>query len=189
MDFYRVTLCWCSVCCRHVSVCPSQAGIVSERLDNLSWCLSWRLPSTYPTLYSKEIRIPLKNKGTSLWNVAPIVILPQQVDCVVNKTRRRWSLLTTPMRQSTTGGCLLHVSQLSTDTWRVARSLGDSWAFVNTYMRIHRVKWRHVIYGHDTWSPFCGYNRVQCVELRGEDFVCYSNKIESVGLRRCPYDH
>ena len=38
-------------------------------------------------------------------------------------------------------------------------------------------------------SPFCGYNTVSCVELRGEDSVCYSNKIESVGLRKCPHDH
>jgi len=34
---------------------------------------------------------------------------PRQVDRVVNKTRRRSSLLTTPTRQSTSRGCLLQV--------------------------------------------------------------------------------
>jgi len=29
----------------------------------------------------------------------------------------------------------------------------------------------------------------QCVELKGEDLSCYSNKIESVSLRKCPNDH
>jgi len=27
------------------------------------------------------------------------------------------------------------------------------------------------------------------VELRGEDLVCYSNEIDSVGVRKWPYDH
>ena len=27
------------------------------------------------------------------------------------------------------------------------------------------------------------------MELRGEDLVCYSNRTESAGLRKCPYDH
>ena len=30
---------------------------------------------------------------------------------------------------------------------------------------------------------------IQCVELNGEDLSCYSNKTESVSLRKCPYDH
>ena len=40
-------------------------------------------------------------------------------------------------------------------------------------------------------SPFCGYNaRYNAyVELNGEDLSCYSNKFESVILRKCPYDH
>jgi len=28
-----------------------------------------------------------------------------------------------------------------------------------------------------------------CVELKGDDFSCYSNKIESVIFSGCPYDH
>jgi len=38
-------------------------------------------------------------------------------------------------------------------------------------------------------SPFCGYKKIQCVELNSENFSCYSNKIGSVSLRKCPYDH
>jgi len=38
-------------------------------------------------------------------------------------------------------------------------------------------------------SPFCGYNAIQFVELNGEDLSRYSNRIESVSLRKCPYDH
>jgi len=30
---------------------------------------------------------------------------------------------------------------------------------------------------------------MRCVELNGEDISCYSNTIESVSLRKCPYDH
>ena len=37
-------------------------------------------------------------------------------------------------------------------------------------------------------SPFCGYNTTQCVRLNGEGLPCDSNKIESVCLRKCPYD-
>ena len=45
-----------------------------------------------------------------------------------------------------------------------------------------RVKWRHIIYGHDTIAILW-----VCVELRDEDN--YSNKTEWVGWRWCPYDH
>jgi len=38
-------------------------------------------------------------------------------------------------------------------------------------------------------SPFCGYSTTKCVELNGEALSCYSNKTESVSLRKCPYDH
>ena len=44
---------------------------------------------------------------------------------------------------------------------------------------------------HDTTirSPFCTCHTTSCVELRGEDLSYYSNEIESVSLRKCPYDH
>jgi len=73
------------------SVRPSQASIVSKRLDKLS--LAW-LPSSI-LCYSG----PSKNKGTSgLRNSVPnseLRILSRQVNRVVNKTRRRSSVLTT----------------------------------------------------------------------------------------------
>jgi len=42
------------------SVRPSQAGIVSKRLAESSWVSARRLPSTYPTLSCKEIRVSPK---------------------------------------------------------------------------------------------------------------------------------
>ena len=38
------------------SVCLSQAGIVSRRLEESRWLLAWRLLSTYPTMCCKKIR-------------------------------------------------------------------------------------------------------------------------------------
>ena len=38
-------------------------------------------------------------------------------------------------------------------------------------------------------SPCCGYNLAWCVELKGEDLSSYTDKIESVSLRKCPHDH
>jgi len=38
-------------------------------------------------------------------------------------------------------------------------------------------------------SPHLIYNTTQCVEWKGEYLYCYSNKTESVVLRKCPYDH
>jgi len=34
-----------------LSVCLSQVGVLSKRLDESSWFLAWELPSTHPTLY------------------------------------------------------------------------------------------------------------------------------------------
>jgi len=53
---YAVVLCL-SV---HPSICLSQASILSQWLDESSWFLAWRLPSTYPTLCYKEILLLLK---------------------------------------------------------------------------------------------------------------------------------
>jgi len=45
-------------------------------------------------------------------------------------------------------------------------------------------------YGHNTIAIlWVGNNTTLCVELNGKDLPCYSNKIESVSLRKCPYDH
>jgi len=40
--------------CVRPSACPSQAGIISKRLDKSSWFVAWRLPFTYPTVCFKE---------------------------------------------------------------------------------------------------------------------------------------
>jgi len=38
-------------------------------------------------------------------------------------------------------------------------------------------------------SMLWGHNTVYCVKLNNEDLLRYSNKIESAGLRKCPYYH
>jgi len=45
-----------------------------------------------------------------------------------------------------------------------------------------------VICGQNTVSVLWG-NTAYHVKLSVEDLLCYSNKIESVGLRKCPYYH
>jgi len=48
------------ICCRRVSVCLSQAGVLSKQLDESSWVLAQRFPLTYPTLCYREIRVSPK---------------------------------------------------------------------------------------------------------------------------------
>ena len=45
-----------------------------------------------------------------------------------------------------------------------------------------------VICGHISISMLCG-NTAYCVKLNGEDLSRYSNKNESVVLRKCPFYH
>jgi len=57
-----------SLClCLRLSV-TSRSSIETDKQIGL--VLAWELPSTYATLYYKEIRVPPKNKGSSLWNFA-----------------------------------------------------------------------------------------------------------------------
>ena len=79
---YSVVVCP-SVC---PFVCPPQAGIVSKRLDESSWFLAGRFPSTYPTLCCKEIWY-LHKLGYFPLGLCPKLrkISPRQVDRVVNK--------------------------------------------------------------------------------------------------------
>jgi len=53
---------------------------------------------------------------------------------------------------------------------------------------IHRVK-SHSESVLMIQSPFCGYYTIYCTDLNGEDISCYSNKTESLSLRKSPYDH
>jgi len=85
------------------SICLSQVGTASKRLDESNWFLTWRLPFTYSTRCYKV------DLGISKIGVLPSGILSQtpdletfakEVDRVVNNTRcrrRRSSLLTTPI--------------------------------------------------------------------------------------------
>jgi len=127
--------------CVRPSVRPSQAGIVSKRLDESSWFLAWRLPSTYPTLRYKEIWVSPKirvlpsgtlSQTSDLENFATV----SRSRCITTRRRRRRSSLL-----STSRGCKCHplttliccgfvvqlvstVDKILTD--RVARSVCDS---------------------------------------------------------------
>ena len=110
---YTLSSCVClSVC---LSARLPQAGIVLKRLDESSCFLAWGLPLTYPTLCCREIWVSSKIMVYFPLGLCPNSrlkkIWPRQVDRVVNDTRprrpRQSSLLTTPIRQSTSRGCLL----------------------------------------------------------------------------------
>ena len=63
---YAVVMCL-SIC---VCVCLSQAVCV-KMTTQIELVFGIGFPLTYPQLCCKEIRIPSKNKGTSLWDFAP----------------------------------------------------------------------------------------------------------------------
>jgi len=63
---YAVVMCL-SIC---VCVCLSQAVCV-EMTTQIELVFGIGFPLTYPQLCCKEIRVPSKNKGTSLWDFAP----------------------------------------------------------------------------------------------------------------------
>jgi len=64
--FYpRDAMLWPYVCLS-VSLCLSQVGVLSKRMNESSWLLVWELPSTYPVLCLKEILVSPTNKGTHL---------------------------------------------------------------------------------------------------------------------------
>jgi len=56
---------------------------------------------------------------------------------------------------------------------------------------IYRLNWRHKIHVHDTIAILWVKHVIICEvnDLMGKDLVCYSDKNESVGLRKCRYDH
>ena len=62
LDAYYTSAVFAVIVCLSVrpSVSPSQAGIVSKRLDESNWVLARSLPSTYPTLCDKEIWVSSK---------------------------------------------------------------------------------------------------------------------------------
>jgi len=101
----------------HPSVTNRYCIETTGRIELVS---AWRLSSTYPTLCHKEIYEISQNLGTSIWD-----FVPQTPDlenfATASRSRcqqhsssscRRWSLLTTPIWQSTSRGCLPQVDQL-----------------------------------------------------------------------------
>ena len=133
LGFYRATLCQCGICSRRVSICSSvrpsvclsQAGILSKRLDESSWFLACRLPAVYPTLCYREMWVSPKIKilpAGTLSKLGTQKISPQQVDRVVNKTRRRRrsSLLTTPIRQSTLDVDRIEITAMTPESRSIA---------------------------------------------------------------------
>ena len=100
------------------SIRPSQAGIVSKRLDESSYSFSHGgfLPPI-PHWLVRKFRLSPKVRVLpyeTLSQTPDLKSFVTAVDRVVNKARRRRrsSLLTTPIRQSTSRGCLLQVNQL-----------------------------------------------------------------------------
>jgi len=71
IGFTRATLCW-----RDMAGCLSVCLSVTSqyRVETDGRLFAWRLPSTYPILCCKEIRVSLKitlNKGITIWNFVP----------------------------------------------------------------------------------------------------------------------
>ena len=62
---------YASACTSYSHVCLPQVGVLSKPLNESSWFLAGELSSSYPTLCCREIQVPSKKKGTSLWNFAP----------------------------------------------------------------------------------------------------------------------
>jgi len=54
MRVLAMALCLC------LSVCLSQVGAPSKRLNKSGWFLAWELPSMYPTLCFQEIQVSSK---------------------------------------------------------------------------------------------------------------------------------
>ena len=93
----RYLLSWCV----RLSVRPSQAGIVSKRLDESSWFMVWRLPSTYPTLCYKEMSVSSKitvlpcgtflpNSGLGKFRHGKLIALSTKLVVVVVDGRACW---------------------------------------------------------------------------------------------------
>jgi len=75
------------LCQRHavaLCLCLSQVGVLSKSLNESSWFLTRELPSTYPTLYSQEIRVSPKIRAL------PSGTSPKTLDLENFATASRW---------------------------------------------------------------------------------------------------
>jgi len=84
------------------------------------------------------------------------------------------------------------VSRCQPDTLHVAgvERANGHWPVCQCYLTQRSIGWSDVavIRGHITISTL-PVNSAYCVKISGGDLSRYSNKIESAGLRRCPYYH
>ena len=115
--------------CLSVSVLLLQAGIVSKQLDGSSKILVWMFSSTCPTVSIRKFRY-LEKKGVFSSGTFP-PNFPQQFNCVVNKTRRRSTLLTTlatvvapwlDVRCNTPTARIVYYTSVDRNTQTIARS-------------------------------------------------------------------
>jgi len=99
------------------SVCLSQAGVVSKRLDKSSWFLAWRLPSTYPTLCYKVICVSseleyfsfVRYSGFRQFRHGKLIALSTNSSSSSSTVE---FVDDTYIRQLTSRGCLLQIGQL-----------------------------------------------------------------------------
>ena len=117
--------------CVRPSVCPSQAGVVSKRLDESSWFLAWRLPSTYHTLCFKEIWVSPKIREL------PTVTLSHTPDS------KKFAATSRSRRQQNSSSSLSTVEFVD-DTYT---TVDESWLFTTSRstvtLQLHHDRRRH----------------------------------------------
>ena len=103
----------------HLSVCHKHVLYGTDWTNRAGFWHRGFVPPTAHTVLYVNTGNSKKNYGTFLWDFVPNSglkkILRRQVDRVVNnacRRRRRLSLLTTPIRQSTSRVCLLQVDEM-----------------------------------------------------------------------------
>jgi len=134
--------------CLPVSIASQSSVETAERIE-LVW--AWNLPTTYRTLSFKEIWLPLKNKGTSLWNFAP--------NSGLRKFYRTKSIvLLTKLVDS--GACGSHLQTMMSSCWTPllwCTTCSYSWATVD------KKSWlsRHIAQSVCISRPCCWYWSVE----------------------------
>jgi len=122
--WYMLSACVCP------SVCLSQAGIVSKRLDESSWFWARRLRSTYPTLCYKEIGVSPKIRVLSTSSGT----LSQTLDLENFATAsRRYASAVLAMALSVCLSVCLCLSQVGVMSKRLDKS---SWVWNGGFLRL-----------------------------------------------------
>jgi len=79
-------------------LCLSQVSVLLKQLNKSGCFLAWELLTTYPTLFCKEIELPLKIRvlpsGTLLQtlDLENLATTYRSSKCVINLARERWTL-------------------------------------------------------------------------------------------------